>query len=104
MQVFELLWTFSNFQFCFSGCVLIFVFVLLVRTPAGILSPAVGLQICPITAGIKKYKSIIKKKWKKDDKIVLLAKTILKTIEVLIPKVLIDWYINPNLVGVGGGG
>ena len=33
-----------------------------------------GLKICAITAGIKKYKSIIKKKKKKYDKIVFLAK------------------------------
>lgn len=40
------------------------------------------------------YKSIIKKKEKKHDKIVLLAKTKLDTIEVLISKSLIDAYIN----------
>ena len=33
--------------------------------PIGIISSAVGLKICAITAGIKKYKSIIKKKKKK---------------------------------------
>ena len=38
-------------------------------------SSAVGLKICAITAAIKKYKSIIKKKKKKHDKIILLAKT-----------------------------
>ena len=37
-------------------------------------SSAIGLKICAITAGIKKYKLIIKKKKKKHDKIVLLAK------------------------------
>ena len=40
-----------------------------------------------ITEGIKKYKSIIKKKKKKHDKIVLLGKDMLNTIEVLISKV-----------------
>ena len=49
-----------------------------------------------ITAGIKKYKSIIKKKKKKHDKIVLLRKTKLNTIEVVINKALIDFYINHN--------
>ena len=39
------------------------------------MSSAVGLKICGITAGIKNYQSIIKKKKKKHDKIVLLAKT-----------------------------
>ena len=38
--------------------------------PKGIESSAIGLKTCARTAGIKKYKSIIKKK--KDDKIVLL--------------------------------
>ena len=47
-----------------------------------------------ITAGIKKYKSINKKKRKKHDHIVLLAKTKLNSIEVLISKALIDLYIN----------
>ena len=45
-----------------------------------------------LTAAIKKYQSIIKKK-KKDDKIVLSAKTKLNSIEVLISKALIDLNI-----------
>ena len=36
----------------------------------GITSFAAGLTVCAIAAGIKKYKSIIKKKGKKHDKIV----------------------------------
>ena len=48
-----------------------------------------------ITAGIKKYKPIIKKKRKKKhEKIVLLAKFKLITIEALISKALIDSVIN----------
>ena len=43
---------------------------------------------------LKKYKSIIKKKEKKHDKIVLLAKDKLNTIKTLISKVLIDLYIS----------
>ena len=43
-----------------------------------------------LTVGIKKYKSIIKKKKKKHGKIVLLAKSKLNSIEVLISKALID--------------
>ena len=39
--------------------------------PVGIASSAIGLKICAIIAGIKKYKSIIKKKKKKHGKIVL---------------------------------
>ena len=46
-----------------------------------------------LTAAIKKYQSIIKKK-KKDDKIVLSAKTKLNSIEVLICKALIDLNIS----------
>ena len=41
----------------------------------GITSSAVGLIICLITAGIKNYKSIIKKNKKKHDKILSLAKS-----------------------------
>ena len=60
----------------------------------GITSSATGLKICAITAGIKKYKSIIKKKKKKYDKVVLLAKSKLNRIEVLISKSLIDSNIS----------
>ena len=41
-----------------TGCVSIFAFVCV---PVGTTSSAVGIKICPITAGIKKYKSIKKK-------------------------------------------
>ena len=69
-------------------------FASLVGIPIGIPSSVVGLKLCVITAVIKKYKSIIKKKGKKEhDKIVLLAKDKLNTIEVLISKDLIDSYI-----------
>ena len=50
----------------------------------------IGLKLCAITAGTKKYRSIVKKKKKKHDKIVLLAKSKLNKIEVLISKALID--------------
>ena len=43
-----------------------------------------------ITAGIKNYKSIIKKKKKKQDEVVLLAKTKLDSVEELISEALID--------------
>ena len=72
------------FAFVVTGCVLIFVFPSLVCIPIGILSSALRIKICAITAVIKKYKSIIKKKKKKHDKIVLLGKTKLNSIEVLI--------------------
>ena len=54
------------FYFCFGS---------LVDIPIGITSSAIGLRNCTITALIKKYKSIIKKKKRKHDKIVLLAKS-----------------------------
>ena len=45
-----------------------FAFATLVGIPIGITSSAIRLIICAITAGIKKYKSIIKKKKKKHNK------------------------------------
>ena len=54
----------------------------------------IGLKICAINAGIKNHKSIIKKEKKKHDKIVMLAKSKLNSIEVLIFKALIDSNIN----------
>ena len=62
--------------------------------PVGTTSLAIGLKNCAIAAGVKKYKSIIKKKKKKHDKIVLLAKSKLNSIEVLISKALIDSNIS----------
>ena len=59
-------------------------------------SSALGLKTCAITAGIKKYKSIIELKKMKHDKIELLAKSKLSSIEVLISKVLIDSVIISN--------
>ena len=55
-----------------------------------ITSSAIGLKICAIIAGFIKYKSIIKEKKKKHDKIVSLAKSKLNRIEVLVSKSLID--------------
>ena len=77
-----------------AGCVSISAFASLVCVTVGIMSSAVGINICAITAGIKKYKSITKKKKKKHNKIVLLGKDKLSTIEVLIYKALIDSYIS----------
>ena len=52
------------------------------------------LKIRAITAEIKKYQSVIKKKKKKHDEIVLLAKSNLNSVEVLISKALIDSVIS----------
>ena len=76
-----------------TGCVSICDFASLVGIPIGITSSAIGLKVCGITAGIKKHKVIIKKKKKKHDNIVLLAKSKLNSIEVLISKALIDSVI-----------
>ena len=48
-----------------TGCISVSAFACLVGIPKGITSSAKGLQIFAITAGIKKYKSIIKKKKKR---------------------------------------
>ena len=47
-----------------TGCVSISAWVSLVVIPVGITSSAVGIKICAISAGIKKYKSLIKIKRK----------------------------------------
>ena len=62
----------------------------MIGAPIGITSYTKALKICAIAAGIKKYNSIIKKKKKKCDKIVFLAKSKLNSINVLISKALID--------------
>ena len=54
--------------------VLITGFASLVCVPIGILSSSVGLNICAIISGIKKYKSIIEKKRKEHDKILVQEK------------------------------
>ena len=46
----------------------------------GITSSAMGKRICASTAGVKKYKLIIKKKRKKNDKMLLLGKYKLNSI------------------------
>ena len=60
----------------------------------GITSSVIGLKIRAITAEIKKYRSVIKKKKKKHDEIVLLAKSNLNSVEVLISKAWIDSVIS----------
>ena len=60
----------------------------------GITSSVTGLKFSAITAGIGKYKLIIKKMKKNHGKIVLLAKSKLNYIEVLIYKALIHSNIS----------
>ena len=74
-----------------SGCVSVSVFASLVCLLLGFTSSVVGRKICAFTAGIKKYKLIIKKNKKIHDKIVLLGKDfILHITEVLISKPVIE--------------
>ena len=47
-----------------------------------------------MASGIKKYKSIIKKKEKKHDKKILLARSKLNSTELVISKALINWNIS----------
>ena len=68
-----------------TGCVSISAFASLVGIPTGMMSSAIGLKICIVIAGIKKYKLIIMKKTIK----VLLAKSKLNSTEVVISKALI---------------
>ena len=70
-------------------CLHFYIFTSLIGIPIAITSSAVGLKIYAISAEIKKYKSIIKKSKKMPDKIVLLGKSKLDTIETSISKVLI---------------
>ena len=55
----------------------------------GTTSSVIGSKVSAIAAGIKNYKSLIKKKKRKHNKIVLLAKSKLNSIKVLISKALI---------------
>ena len=80
--------------FAFSECVSISAFVSLVGVFIDSASSAVGLKGFAVTPGIKKYKSIIKKKKKKYDKKVLLAKNKLSIVKVWISKAFIDLCIS----------
>ena len=77
-----------------TGCISISAFSSLVCVSFGILSSALGIKVYAITAGIKKYKSIVKKKKKKHDEIVLLWKFKLNIIEALISIALMYSYIS----------
>ena len=84
-----------------TRCVSISVFASLFGIPKEIPSSVVGIKICILTAGIKKYKSIIKKQNKKHDEMVLLVKTNLNNIGVLSSKALIESYISHDEFALG---
>ena len=67
-----------------TGCISISAFASLLGISIWIKSSVIGLKICAITVGIKKYKSMIKKKKKKHDKIVLLGKSNINIIKVFL--------------------
>ena len=79
-----------------TGCASISAFASLIAIPVGITTSSVGIKICAITAEIKKYKSIIKKKKKHHDKTMLLGKDKLDIIELLISEALVNSYISHN--------
>ena len=73
-----------------TGCISISAFACLLGIPIGITS----YVISTIAVGIKRYHLITKKKKKKHDEIVLLAKSQLNRIEVLTSKALIQSNIS----------
>ena len=68
------------------SCVSISVFATLVCVSVSITSSVVGIEISAITAEIKNYNTIMKKKKKKHYKTVLFGKDKLNIIEILISK------------------
>ena len=84
---------FLAFVFTITVCISISTFASLVDISKEIMSSTIRLNICGTTARIKKYKSIIKKKKKKHDEIVLLAKPNLDCIKSLISRPLTDSFI-----------
>ena len=100
MQSFGFYWTPTYFILvsAVTGCVSISDFASLVDISVGVTSSAVELKFFVITEGVKKYKSIIKKKKKKYDKRVFLANSRWNSIEILISKTLIDWNITHDVI------
>ena len=77
-----------------TGYISISVFASLVGIPIGIMISAIGLKVCAITAAIEKYKSIIKKNNKKQNKRAFSAIFKSSSIEILISKALIHSVIS----------
>ena len=100
MQSFGFYWTPTYFILvsAVTGCVSISDFASLVDISVGVTISAVELKFFVITEGVKKYKSIIKKKKKKYDKRVFLANSRWNSIEILISKTLIDWNITHDVI------
>ena len=79
-----------------SGCISISAFSSWLGISIRITSSAIGLKIWAMAAGIKNCKSIINKKKKKHDKIVLLRKSKLNSLDLLIFKALFGSNISHN--------
>ena len=77
-----------------TGCISVSSFASSDGIPIAVTSSAIRLKICVVTAGIKRCKSLIKKKKKKHDKILLSGKSKLNSIEVLISEALIDLNVS----------
>ena len=76
-----------------SGGVSIISFTSVVRAPVGIASASFTLIFSLTTGIIKKLLSITRNKKKKHDKILILAKSNLSSIETLVPQALTDMKI-----------
>ena len=89
LQSFKLYWqltycNFYNYLICFHFCSHFFSWY------SYRYHERIGLKMCAITGGMTKCKSIIQKKKRRHDKIVLLANSKLSSVEVLISKDLND--------------
>ena len=69
-------------------------FTSIVGAPVGIASAGLTLFFCLTTGIVKKLMNITRKKNKKHDKILMLAKSRLNSIEILVSQALIDMEIN----------
>ena len=78
-----------------TRCISISAFAFLTGALIGITSSAMELKICAITAGMKKYKSIIKKKKKKTFSNSIVNKIVLNAIEALIATTLVNSNNSP---------
>ena len=80
----RLYWTLSYVSF---WCISVSAFASLIGITKGLMSSAIGWKLCAIAAGIKTFNSITKKNKKKHDRMALLAKSKLISIEILISNV-----------------
>ena len=84
---------FLTFIFVVAGCILISAFAFLVNISSGIMSSTIGLNTCAKIVRIKQYKSMIKKKERKHNKITFLGKIKLDYIKNLMCRSLTKSYI-----------